>query len=95
MHTNDMLKPLGGLRLSGWIAEVAGCILGGGAENIGGWVRGSEGVAKGALRQSGQMVLGKDILVGGLGWCPCESLPPHPMGGFTWVCRTDCGSAVR
>ena len=42
MHTNDMLKPLGGLRLSGWIAEVAGCILGGGAENIGGWVRGSE-----------------------------------------------------
>eukprot|EP00959_Pyramimonas_sp_CCMP1952_P457232 9474552-Pyramimonas_sp.AAC.1 len=34
MHTNDMLKPLGGLRMSGWVAEGAGCILEGGAENI-------------------------------------------------------------
>eukprot|EP00976_Prorocentrum_cordatum_P100857 1192398-Prorocentrum_minimum.AAC.3 len=42
VHTNDMLKPLDGLRMSGWVAEGAGCILGGGAENIGGWMRGSE-----------------------------------------------------
>eukprot|EP00976_Prorocentrum_cordatum_P050639 1022534-Prorocentrum_minimum.AAC.2 len=32
MHTSDMLKPLDGLHLSGWVAEGAGCILGGGAE---------------------------------------------------------------
>eukprot|EP00959_Pyramimonas_sp_CCMP1952_P390865 8191098-Pyramimonas_sp.AAC.3 len=28
MHTNDMLEPLGGLHMSGWVAEGAGCTLG-------------------------------------------------------------------
>eukprot|EP00959_Pyramimonas_sp_CCMP1952_P078308 1637072-Pyramimonas_sp.AAC.1 len=47
MHTNDMLEPLGRLRMSGWIAEGAGCILAGEAEDIGGWVRGSKGLVRG------------------------------------------------
>eukprot|EP00959_Pyramimonas_sp_CCMP1952_P163704 3422330-Pyramimonas_sp.AAC.1 len=30
IHANDMLEALGGLQMSGWVAEGAGCILGGG-----------------------------------------------------------------
>eukprot|EP00959_Pyramimonas_sp_CCMP1952_P360502 7549422-Pyramimonas_sp.AAC.2 len=30
MHANDILEPLGGLHMYGWVAEGAGCILGGG-----------------------------------------------------------------
>eukprot|EP00976_Prorocentrum_cordatum_P115258 1195979-Prorocentrum_minimum.AAC.7 len=70
MHTNDMLKPLGGLHTPGWGVEGGGCILEGGSENIGvsdtvaAWkCRGLQKVQGG--RKSGQIVLGKGLLGGG------------------------------